>query len=231
MTDVRALLGSGRWAGLVAAVLLGSCGGGGGGGGPRFPLTPGSVDLFADGDAAADTVQVITRFFPPDHCAVVEGATQPGTRRLLRFDTVIANLGDTDLVIGDPAAPEPPLQPDDFEYSPCHDHYHFTGFAEYELRDSTGAVVGLGHKQAFCLVDSLRYASGSTTGAFDCDFQGISSGWADLYDRTLDGQWVDVTGVAPGNYTLVITVDAADEFPEGLDLYANVAMVPVTIPP
>jgi hypothetical protein len=220
-----------RAAAVAVAAVLASCGSGGGGGGDGLlPLTPGSIDLFIDAEAAEQSMQLVVRTFAPDHCAVVEGATVAGTRRLLRFDTVIANLGEMPLFVGDPEDPVAPLEPEDFEYSPCHDHHHFSGFVEYELRDADDDLAGLGHKQAFCLLDSLMYRPAPSLD-FDCHFQGISPGWADLYDRSLDGQWVDVTDVAPGDYTLVIIVNANGAFDEGLDLYENVARIPVTIPP
>lgn len=153
----------------------------------------------------------------------------PGLRRLLRFDTIVVNLGDENVVLGDPAAPEPPFLPADFIFSPCHGHYHFEGWANYELRDSTGAVVAFGHKQAFCLLDSLRYVA-LPSERYDCDFQGISAGWGDLYSRELDGQWVDITGVPEGDYDLVVTVNADGKVLEAHDEHPNTATVPVHVP-
>jgi hypothetical protein len=224
-----------RAAAAVAAILLASCGSGGGGGdgGPGgVVITPGTADLTVDAQAAEDSLVVVERFFPADDCAVVEGAVDsPGVHRLLLFDTVIVNYGEEDVVIGSPADPLPPLVPGDFEFSPCHGHYHFTGFAEYELLDASGDVVGFGHKQAFCLVDSIRYVEGAPGPHTSCDFQGISSGWADIYDRTLDGQWVDVTGLPGGDYTLRITVNANGKLRELPDLHANTVTVELTLPP
>ena len=91
-------------------------------------------------------------------------------------------------------------------------------------------MVAFGHKQAFCLLDSIRYVLGARSQGFFCDFQGISSGWADDYARELDGQWVDVTGVPEGDYTLVVTVNAAGKIPELVDRYPNTVRVPVHVP-
>jgi hypothetical protein len=41
--------------------------------------------------------------------------------------------------------------------------------------------------------------------------QGISPGWSDVYDHTVDGQHIPIDGVPPGRYALVITLD-----PDGL---------------
>ncbi|HEY1100772.1 MAG TPA: lysyl oxidase family protein, partial [Myxococcota bacterium] len=59
--------------------------------------------------------------------------------------------------------------------------------------------------------------------------QGISKGWADTYGKHLDCQWVDITGVPAGTYTLEVHVNPQHIFDE-LDLMNNVARVPVEIP-
>jgi hypothetical protein len=196
----------------------------------RPVLTPDSVDVTVDRGAIVDSVEVVDRSFDAAHCAVVEGAVGgTGVRRLLRFATIVANLGEEDLVVGDPAAPEPPFVPSDFIFSPCHGHYHFEGWARYELRDASGAVVALGHKQAFCLRDNIPYLPISSEG-YDCDFQGISSGWGDVYGRNLDGQWVDITGVPEGDYDLVVTINEQGKVYERADRHPNIVTVPVHVP-
>ncbi|MEO6026457.1 MAG: lysyl oxidase family protein, partial [Candidatus Binatia bacterium] len=110
------------------------------------------VDLQVDRAPIEATLQLSDEEFAADDCAVIEGAVaEPGMRRLLRFDTIVVNRGNEDLVVGDPADPELPFAADDFEYSPCHQHYHFLGFATYELRDVHDNRVGFGHKQSFCM--------------------------------------------------------------------------------
>ncbi len=218
---------------LAVLFLAGAAGCGGGGGDPFLDprLTRGTVDFEVDAGALAASWRLEDVDFAPDDCAIVEGSiAQPGLRRLLRFDTVIANFGEFPATIGDPADPEAPFTPADFEWSPCHDHFHFMGYADYELRDVAGAVVGTGHKQAFCLLDSVQVVEGRSTRRYDCEFQGISSGWADAYDSTLDGQWIDVTGLPEGDYALVVTVNPSGAFVESPDLRANVGIVTVHVP-
>ena len=111
------------------------------------------------------------------------------------------------MVLGDPVAPEAPLTAADFEFAACHDHYHFEGWASYELRDAGGTVVVTGHKQAFCLLDTRAYVLGQVPQGFDCDFQGLSSGWADVYDGSLDGQCLDVTVVPELNTAAPLAAD------------------------
>ena len=108
-----------------------------------------------------------------------------------------------------------------FIHHPEHGHIHFEGFAEYSLRtvlpgDGVGDVVASGGKTSFCLLDVVPYNT-SLPGApqsaqYDgCDdFQGISVGWSDVYDRALPDQWIDITGLAPQRYWLEVTVDPDD---------------------
>jgi len=176
-------------------------------------------DLTVDGDFA--DAQMAEQTFPADHCAVVEGCVgAPGTRRLLRFNTRTPNLGPGDLHLGSPE--DSAL----FEHSPCHGHYHFTGYADYRLLDLAGTEVGAGHKQAFCLVD-LDCPAGMV-GDYRCDFQGISAGCADIYSQALDCQWVDVTDVPSGQYRLVIEINGERLLAEA-DYTNNVAEVPVVV--
>jgi hypothetical protein len=218
---------------LVAAVLCLSvgCGGGSGGGGDGMTLTPHSVDFAVDADAAARSLEVVERVFDEDDCTVLEGAVlASGRRRLLRFDTVVANLGALDCVVGDPTDPEPPLSPDAFEYHDCHGHYHLEGWAAYELRFPDGTLAAIGHKQSFCVGDTFAVAPGASSRGYDCAFQGLSSGWADVYDRGVPGQWVDVSGLAGGDYVLVITVNPDGALFEADDRRPNVAQVDVALP-
>jgi hypothetical protein len=67
----------------------------------------------------------------------------------------------------------------------------------------------VGHKNGFCVVDLVDYTRGLLNGRyFSCGSQGISIGWADEYHWGLDGQWVVVTGVPPGDYMLEAEVNA-----------------------
>jgi hypothetical protein len=184
-------------------------------------------DLTVESDTLRLSIDFVRRAFRPTSCAAVEGCVSGiGTRKLMRFAVLTPNLGQTDLILGDPAE-----NPDLFIYSPCHRHYHFEGYAVYELlkNDMERTRVLIGRKQAFCLLDSLPYTdeAGDSSG-YDCDFQGITAGWADIYDNRLDCQWLDVTGVAAGNYLLRVTLNPEGRLAES-DYTNNVAVVPVTI--
>ncbi len=141
-------------------------------------------------------------FIAGDSCTLFEGCVEaPGNRRLLRFDTVTPNAGSRDLVMGVPSN-----HPDLFVWSECHGHYHFDGYAVYELLDGE-ELVARGHKQAFCLLDWNPWAYPNDDNVYTCSNQGLSSGWQDVYAGTLDCNWIDITDVEPGDYTLRISIN------------------------
>ena len=147
--------------------------------------------------ASALNPRITTETFGSGSCAVVEGLIQAGTRRLIRFDTETENSGTADLFFGDPSTN--PL----FVWAACHAHYHFQNYMAYRLRDSSGKLVAVGLKVGFCVLDVFRWSSsGANSAKYDCNNQGIQVGWGDLYDSTLDGQWIDITGLPDGNYVI-----------------------------
>lgn len=205
---------------LAALTVAPGCGDGGDG--------QSGVDLTVDREAIVASLALDSRTFAANDCSVAEGSVgAPGVRRLLRFDAIVVNRGMRALVLGDPAHPLAPFTADDFAFSPCHGHFHFRDFADYELRGPAGPVA-FGHKQAFCIRDSLPYGP-TPSGGYDCDFQGLSPGWGDDYPAALDGQWIDVTGVPAGDYEVVVTVNPAGRIHETGDA-PNVVTVPVHLP-
>ncbi|HWO14383.1 MAG TPA: lysyl oxidase family protein, partial [Polyangiaceae bacterium] len=182
-------------------------------------------DLTVSAEAATESLLINEEYFAADSCAIEEGCVvEPGVRRLLRFSTMTPNVGAADLVLGDPSGTP------GFEFAPCHGHFHFQGYARYELIDELGAVVATGHKQAFCLLDSLAVGlpGAPATPRFHCGFQGIQRGWADVYDAALDCQWVDITNVPAGEYLLRISINSERVVVES-DYGNNSVEVPVTV--
>jgi hypothetical protein len=180
-------------------------------------------DLIIDKPLLAGSVEVQGATFGAGDCAVVEGCAAGGTRRLLRFDVGFKNIGKADLVIGDPNA-----NPDLFESSPCHGHSHLKGAADYVLLNSSGQTVLRARKQAFCFRDSTAFSASAGPGRFTCDFQGLSAGWEDIYDKSLDCQWLDITGLPGGTYLLQVTVNPDGVFTEG-NYANNTASVSITL--
>jgi len=197
-----------------------------------FPIydNGGLADLVTDSRRLMSSADIVTQNFSTSSCELIEGSIgAAGARRLLRFDVAIANIGNGDLHVGSPTDPNNPYH-SAFVFSPCHGHYHISGFTDYQLLnlDHT-SVAAFGHKQAFCLEDIVRYGTGASHG-YTCGNQGITSGWADLYSKFLSGQWIDITGVADGDYILHVEINAAHTFPEGQNLYDNVFEVGVHLP-
>jgi hypothetical protein len=156
-------------------------------------------------DVFPDTIFVSEDPGDPSYCVLLEGCVDgPGQREILRFDTNTPNQGSADLRMGVPAN-----HPDLFHFSQCHGHYHFDGYARYELLDAEGNQAATGHKQAFCLIDFENWSGASGSG-YGCFNQGISAGWQDNYYTGLDCQWIDITDVPSGNYTLRITVNGPE---------------------
>ncbi len=185
-------------------------------------------DLTIDGARLQSSAFVSERDFSASDCAIFEGCVvAPGHRKLLRFDTATPNIGTADLVLGPPSTANAC-----FEYSSCHNHYHFTNYAKYVLYAADGTtVVATGHKQAFCLEDMNAVAGVDApvpSTFFNCSNQGLHRGYQDVYGSYLDCQWVDVTDVPPGSYTLSVTVNFAHVISE-LDYANNEVRVPVTI--
>jgi hypothetical protein len=178
----------------------GDAGSGAGGGSNEAEALP---DLILDGAYLMATVQQDVVDASADQCLFNEGCvTGDGPRRVVRFGTRSANVGAADVVVGEPVAGNPL-----WEFDACHEHFHFEGYARYDLVDpGSGEVLPIGNKNGFCLRD-LDSWSNPSCATYDCDYQGISAGCADVYTPDLDCQWVDITDVAPGTYDLVVTVN------------------------
>src|SRR5438876_6348042 len=102
--------------------------------------------------APATTPHIVYRTFSATDCSVNEGCAVAGTRRLLVFNTQTRNIGTADLIMGNPATNRL------FYYDPCHNHYHYEGFAEYRLlRASDFSLAVPGRKIGFCLEDIVRF--------------------------------------------------------------------------
>lgn len=127
-----------------------------------------------------------------------------------------------------------------FLFHPQHNHIHFDDWTIYRLRqvlpgDGVGKVVAKGRKTSFCLLDSFVYDNTLPGFSFvpaysSCNnkFQGISVGYEDVYDKTVPGQWIDITEVPNGEYWLESEVDPKNHVVEK-DETNNIARIKVTI--
>ncbi|KAL6049644.1 UapC protein [Balamuthia mandrillaris] len=144
--------------------------------------------------------------FPECHCAVDAGCTKPGHRKLLRFPMRTDNIGNADLLIGDPGD-----YLDKYVWHICHNHPHFDHFSEFTLRHKTLTnLTAHGFKSGSTVVDSYRWDRGTPFNAvrqYNEKHQGIQAGWADIYPASLDCQWIDVTDLPLGDYVLELVTN------------------------
>lgn len=124
-------------------------------------------------------------------------------RRLLRFDSLTMNYG-TALFL-------PNLEPHEWEWHACHQHYHsFEAFIHYDVLDLKGKKVAEGHKASFCLEDSVCDFGGYNSYRCSSGRQGISVNCGDLYARHLDCQWIDITNLPINRNYIVRQIVNAD---------------------
>ena len=110
-----------------------------------------------------------------------------------------------------------------YNVDPSHSHWHLQPFEQYEVRTLDGRRIGRDHKSGFCLTSDHRSPL-PTLGArgrhpvdrSDCGrdrpralrvLEGIAVGWGDIYIPAKEGQYIDITGLAPGDYDLVHRVN------------------------
>ncbi|MBL8958019.1 MAG: hypothetical protein JNK82_45010 [Myxococcaceae bacterium] len=185
----------------------------------------GLPDLTVDQNLMVTSTMFEVLNLGPFNCGVQERCVdQAGNRFLLRFSVRTPNIGDGDFYIGDPAN-NPRAT-----WSPCHMHYHYEDFAEYRLLSADGGMVLAGHKQAFCAFDNDPYYADAGPGKYTCMNQGITVGWSDTYERSLECQWIDVTAIAGGNYLLEVEVNPRHVIAEK-DYSNNAVRIPVMVPP
>jgi hypothetical protein len=203
----------------------------GGQGVENSAAAPGAAaDLVVMREPLAEKTKFVTVEATQDGCAFRHGCVSgSGQRNLMKFETATLNQGTADLWVGSPDE-----MPDRFTWDECHEHYHFDDFAAYQLLNPDGSVAAVGHKQSFALQDIRKVDSSAGPRQFprfegNEPVQGISKGWADVYDNETECQYIDVTGVAPGDYVLEVTVNPAKLLAES-DYDNNTTRVPVTIP-
>ena len=110
-----------------------------------------------------------------------------------------------------------------------HNHWHVTRIVDHDMWSSSRTVHG--PKVGFCFFDTTLWdpdLPGSPSSPYYreawCGGQtaissrvGISVGWGDRYQWQLPFQWIDITGLPGGTYTLRSYVDARDQFLESAE--------------
>jgi Lysyl oxidase len=122
---------------------------------------------------------------------------------------------------------------EEYPGSVSHRHWHYKGFVRYQLRSASDlSVVRPDNKAGFCLADPMYapdYCGSMKPEALTVD-EGMGAGTTDYYNPNLEGQYIDVTDVPPGDYWLVHWVNSAKEICE-TDYTNNAAAVKITLWP
>ena len=182
---------------------------------PGDPLCTGP-DLMVVESAIENSLQAETMMVDEDNCYIVEGCLNGyGARDLVRFTTHIKNIGDLDYYIGTTAESDSTQQ---FEWGDCHNHWHYKGYAKYDLFTMEGQMLPIGFKNGFCVMD-LECSDGGTF-QYGCSNMGISAHCGDIYGAGLSCQWIDVTNIPDGVYHLVVRVNW-DYSPDALGRQEN----------
>jgi hypothetical protein len=197
-----------------------------------------------------------------------EETLEHGATRCLRFDQIIANVGDGPFelrfVLGEIAGTRPIMQrihrsdgevserrAASYEYHPTHAHFHYEQFAQSHLwamgangRRAGDEPVRSSQKNGFCMIDVENVWFGQRGDAArtyhfpQCNapepgsrldmINGISRGWADVYNWFLPGQYMELSGVPDGTYLFESVADPGGTVVE-TDESNNCVAVPVRL--
>jgi hypothetical protein len=107
-----------------------------------------------------------------------------------------------------------------------HQHWHLLGIDRYELwTGNASRRLRRDRKQGFCLGDRYQLSPnkrmphqprlpaypgycGKDRSELLKMVEGITVGWGDNYPANIEGQYIDITGIAPGRYLLVHRIRA-----------------------
>lgn len=133
-----------------------------------------------------------------------------------------------------------------FIYHPTHGHIHFEDWTVFRLKQvlpngGVGNVVAEGAKTSFCIIELRHHDSNApghnTLPAYNScgQVQGLRPGWADIYGASLDGQFINLTGVPDGIYWLEGDVDPdnllleSDETNNAVRIQVAIGSVPTAV--
>jgi hypothetical protein len=110
-----------------------------------------------------------------------------------------------------------------------HNHWHVRDLEQYVLEGQNGKTRLYGEKHGFCFWDNYRYdttlpdypSDAFYTGSNSCRtltdgtvLMGLSIGWGDRYPATIVDQYINISGLPAGEYTVTATADWANWFAE-----------------
>lgn len=108
-----------------------------------------------------------------------------------------------------------------------HAHWHVRDLEGYTLQNTNASIKRTGAKHGFCFFDNYVYDLGLADAPASrvytrCGFgsadasvtMGLSIGWGDLYNASLPDQYIDISGLPAGEYTITATADVQQLFRE-----------------
>ena len=204
-------------------------------------IGPQKPDLIVDQKLLSTQMFLRTETTPNGSCSLLEGCVaSPGKHLLLRFNGSTANVGQADLVIGNP-----PDCGSLLHYDACHQHYHFREYVDYRIWTNEGyntwvaqrdltipANTGINarliesaqsekrlittRKQGFCLVDDSQYLPTAGPAVYrNCETkEGLSIGWEVQYPPQIPCQFIQIDNLVDGIYVLEMHVNPDLVLPE-----------------
>jgi len=122
---------------------------------------------------------------------------------------------------------------EEYPGSVSHRHWHYKGFVRYQLRSTSDlSLLRPDNKAGFCLSDPMYapdYCGSMKPEALTVK-EGLGPDTIDYYNPNLEGQYIDVAEVPPGDYWLVHWVNSAKEICES-DYTNNAAAVEIALWP
>jgi hypothetical protein len=137
--------------------------------------------------------------FDESDCRLQKCVGGPGPRRLLRFPLEVVNRGVGPIILALADAPG-------VRRVACDGSLFLDDFLRYEIIDAELArrASGVGDVAFSC----QRSATAHSSSPFDCEMIGLEAHSYRSYSSDADCQWVDVTTLPPGEYTLRVSVNA-----------------------
>jgi Lysyl oxidase len=155
-----------------------------------------------------------------------------------RFSTADPMMADQIIELSDGSQMTRPnmgqLIYEEYPDSLSHRHWHYKAFVRYQLRATSAGlpIVRPDNKAGFCLSDPM-YAPdfcGSLKPEALTVAEGLGPDTTDYYNPNLEGQYIDITGVPPGDYWLLHWVNSGKEICES-DYANNAAAVKIALWP
>lgn len=172
-------------------------------------------------------VYVKYRFFDASSPEVRERCVgNSGWRKLVTFNSVDANNGKTAFHLGavnshvNTSGDNPTFQREGLFYlDPRHNHYHTPYYSNFTATGKYHTITTNDTKRGFCLISNKRVVNDVwapwVTPYSSCDYQGITSGSADIYGEGIPCQWIDITEMPTGKVDLDVKINAWDALCEG----------------